>query len=343
MMRATTTGREFVARHGDERQASLFGEDSPARVAPCSVSTQHQTLARDLPAGIRLGTSSWAFPGWRGLVYGASYEPSQLAREGLEAYAHHPLLRSVGLDRTYYAALTREEFEKLAAVVDEGFRFLVKAPNVYTRPSTPPERGSGTRRWSDNPLYLDAEHATRNFVEPFAEGLGETAGPLVFQFSPIPRWKLGDPSLFAERLGTFLRALPRGPLYAVEIRNPEVLVPAYAEALDAAGAAHCFNVHPTMPAIARQREALGDAGQPAAVVRWMLGHGQPYEDAKSRYAPFDRIVDPDPESRRSIAELCLDAARSRRPSWVIVNNKAEGSAPESVFELAELMARLLRR
>jgi uncharacterized protein YecE (DUF72 family) len=306
------------------------------------VSTQHASLAQNLPAGIRCGTSSWAFPGWKGLVYREAYEKSRLAQAGLEAYARHPLLRSVGLDRTYYAALPREEFEKLARAVGEGFRFLVKAPSVYTRPSTPPERGSATRRWADNPLYLDAEHATRSFVEPFAEGLGEAAGPLVFQFSPIPRWKLGEAARFAERLGVFLSALPKGPLYAVEIRNPELLVPDYAEALESAGASHCFNVHPTMPLIARQREVLEGAGQGATVVRWMLGHGQPYQDAKSRYAPFDRIMDPDPENRQAIAELCVDAARTKRPAWVIVNNKAEGSAPESVFKLSELMVRLVR-
>ncbi len=331
-----------MPRRGDDRQGNLFGDASPAGVAPAEASDAQHRLARGLPAGIRCGSSSWAFPGWKGLVYGDAYDQTRLAREGLAAYAQHPLLRSVGLDRTFYAAIPREEFEALAAAVGDGFRFLVKAPNLYTRASTPPERGSSTRRWTDNPLYLDAEHATRSFVEPFAEGLGDAAGPLVFQFSPIPRWKLGDPARFADRLGAFLRALPRGPLYAVEIRNPELLGPAYVEALDSGGAAHCFNVHPTMPSVAQQREALGSASQPATVVRWMLGHGQPYEDAKSRYAPFDRIRDPDPDSREEIAELCVGAARARRPAWVIVNNKAEGSAPESVFKLTELMVHLLK-
>ena len=29
-------------------------------------------LAAAMPSGVRLGTSSWAFPGWRDIVYGAT-------------------------------------------------------------------------------------------------------------------------------------------------------------------------------------------------------------------------------------------------------------------------------
>jgi hypothetical protein len=56
----------------------------------------------------------------------------------------------------------------------------------------------------------------------------------------------------------------------------------------------------------------------------MLGHGQEYEAAKARYAPFDRIVDPDPAARAAIVGVVRQALDARRPAYVIVNNKAEG-------------------
>jgi hypothetical protein len=66
----------------------------------------------------------------------------------------------------------------------------------------------------------------------------------------------------------------------------------------------------------------------------MLGHGRGYEEARDLYAPFDRLAAPDPESRASIAELVRRAVRAAKEGLVIVNNKAEGSSPLSIVELA---------
>jgi hypothetical protein len=78
--------------------------------------------------------------------------------------------------------------------------------------------------------------------------------------------------------------------------------------------------------------------QPALVVRWMLGHGRGYEEARELYAPFDRLAAPDPESRESIAALLRRAVRAGKEGVVIVNNKAEGSSPLSIVELARAVA-----
>ena len=84
---------------------------------------------------MRLGTSSWLFPGWTGLVFaprsGRPAPEQVLARHGLPAYAAHPLLRTVSLDRTFYAPLTPEEFAAYAAQVPATFRFVVKAPAAF--------------------------------------------------------------------------------------------------------------------------------------------------------------------------------------------------------------------
>jgi uncharacterized protein YecE (DUF72 family) len=296
-------------------------------------------LARRLPPRLYLGTSSWAFPGWQGLVYDRAATASQLARDGLAAYAQHPLLRTVGLDRTFYAPIAAADFATYAAAVPDDFRFLVKAHAWCTRlyVSRP---GQGAARGGErNAFFLDPGYATEHVVGPCVEGLGGKAGPLLFQFSPHDVEALGGPGRFSERLHAFLVALPRGPLYAVELRNTALLTPAYQAALRRAAAAvgvcHCFNVHPSMPSIQAQRRMTPSADAPALVVRWMLHPGQRYEAAKTRYEPFDRIVDDDPGSRQAIAALCLEAAAAGRPAWVIANNKAEGSAPLTVCRLAE--------
>src|SRR5262249_50459060 len=170
------------------------------------------------------------------------------------------------------------------------------------------------------------------------EGLGEKAGPLLFQFPPQEAASLGGADAFAERLHGFLARLPRGPLYAVEIRNAELLRPAYFEALADAGACHCINAHPSMPDVASQAKLALEARPRALVVRWMLHRGFAYDAARERYAPFDRLVDEDAETREAVARACV---ASGVPAFVIINNKAEGSAPLSVFRLAGRLVELL--
>jgi uncharacterized protein YecE (DUF72 family) len=323
------------------RQLDLFGgtpgtpEVKPARdaeVAPAPTDPALAGLAARLPGGLRLGTSSWSFPGWSGLVFAGRHAEGELSRHGLAAYARHPLLRAVGLDRTFYAPMTPADLARHAAAVGPDFRFLVKASQLCTFPAL--RSGPGRGAPGPNPRYLDPAFARDAVVAPAVEGLGGRLGTLLFQFPPLPRGETRDPSRFTDRLAAFLEALPRGPLYSVEIRDRELLGPGYAAALASAGAAHGFTVHPSMPPLEEQARVVPVARQPALVVRWMLGHGRGYEEARDLYAPFDRLAAPDPESRDAVARLCAAAVAAGREGTVIVNNKAEGSSPLSLAELA---------
>ena len=115
------------------RQPGLFEEPvAPTRQKPAAgdvlPSLDTPLLgAPVLPPEIRLGTSSWFFPGWRGLVYEGVYPQPALSKKGLAAYAQIPLLRTVSLDRTFYAAITTIEYARYATQVPAGFSFVVKA------------------------------------------------------------------------------------------------------------------------------------------------------------------------------------------------------------------------
>ena len=149
---------------------------------------------------------------------------------------------------------------------------------------------------------------------------------------------MGGRDSFIERLQRFLEALPEGPLYTIELRTPAFLTEAYALMLEATGATHCYNVHPAMASLERQLDTVRAFEQPALVMRWMLHAGLKYQVAKDRYQPFDKIVDEDPDSLERIAVAALDALVAEKNVFVVVNNKAEGSSPLSVFRLAERIA-----
>ena len=249
-----------------------------------------------------------------------------------------PSIRSCGpsgFDRTYYRPMTTAQFADYAAQVPETFRFLVKAHEYCTLAGFGDHPRYGTRRGQPNRLFLDPHYATQEVVGPFTDGLKDKAGPLLFQFSPQDDARLAGSGSFVERLYQFLDRLPRGPLYAVELRNSTLFTPEYIDALSAIGACHCLNGHPSMPPIREQAALVQPERGRAVVVRWMQARHLSYQAAKQKYAPFNRIVDADPISRRAIAELCLDSSVRQQPSYVIVNNKAEGCAPLSIVQLAQ--------
>ena len=326
-----------------DSQLGLFPDDVPAArpagVGPATPPAPLAALASRIPPGVRLGTSSWSFPGWQGIVYDKQASEEMLAREGLTAYAAHPLLRTVSIDRSFYRPLSADQFRSYADAVPSDFRLVVKADRLVTSPVDPDARGVRTA----NPRFLDPIYAAEEVVAPTLDGLGPKAGPIVFQFPPIPPNLVGGRSAFLERLHRFLVALPRPCLYAVELRTPAFITEAYARLLENTGVAHCYNVHPASAPLARQIELIHPYQQPALVVRWMLGSGLEYVAAKERYEPFDRLVDEDLPSRELIARTVLDATLAERDAFVIANNKAEGSAPLTLFRLAERIANWERR
>jgi uncharacterized protein YecE (DUF72 family) len=311
-------------------QGDLFGAGSP-QIGVAELAPETRELAARLPAALRLGTMSWNYPGWRGVVYAANAPQRSLSALGLTAYARHPLLRTVEIDRTYYEPLPADAFRAYAVQVPDDFRFIVKAHDACVLVRFPPHARYGARAGQPNPLFLDPEHAARAVVAPAIEGLGAKLGVVMFQFPPQD---VGTGAGFASRLGAFLSALPKGPAYAVELRNADLVSAAYGEALAAAGAVHVHNVWSSMPSIAEQARRLPPATRRPLFVRWLFPRGDSYEAAGSRYEPFSRLVDEDRGSRAAVADLVTRALAHDVPAIVTVDNKAEGCAPESITRLA---------
>lgn len=324
--------------------ADLFGDEplpaantvvsKPARkptgrIGPAEPAPEIIALAARTSKQLYLGTSSWYFPGWAGFVYDRAAPEARVSREGLSAYAQHPLLRSVSIDRAFYQPLNHGDYTRYAAQVGDHFRFTVKAYRGITDPQM---------EGAYNPLFLDATYAREAILTPFLEGCGVKAGVWVMQFSPeLPRRARCTAREFAQRLGDFLGALQSPIPVAVEIRDSELLTPDYFAALQANAAVHCVNVHPLGLPLIEQVRRIGHRPEPL-VIRWMLHAGFAYEQARERYSPFDRLVDEDPATRAIVAKLARRALDAGGTVYVIANNKAEGSAPLTLFKLAEGIA-----
>jgi uncharacterized protein YecE (DUF72 family) len=328
-------------------QDSLFDERPGAIVRATAFAPELSALAATLPPNLRLGGSSWSYPGWAGLVWDKEYPETTLSRYGLAAYARHPLFRTVSLDRSFYKPLSVSQYATYAAQVPEDFRFVVKAPSIVTDASIRDESGRGMKV---NGSFLDPRVALHSCIDPVLQGLGDKLGALVFQISPLPYAMLDDMSEQIARLHTLLSTIPDlrtavpGAVVAVEVRDPQWLTPAFTAALRAVGATYCLGLHAKMPPIAEQLPILRALWPGPLVCRWNLNPlygAYGYEDAETQYEPFDRMQDPDVATRLALARVIAGTVGRGQNAYVTLSNQAEGCGPLSAIELAKAVRDLL--
>jgi uncharacterized protein YecE (DUF72 family) len=329
-------------------QPSLFpaeADDSPgkkARAAPGdarpggpaeALEARYARLRRvadGLPPGVRFGTSSWSFPGWRGLVYASPGPAARLSRDGLREYARHPLFGTVGVDRSYYAPVPDEDFRRYTAQLPAGFPCCCKAPARVTS-ALQPGRGSP----APNPDFLSADRLAADLLEPVGRAFRAHAGPFILQFPPLLRRSGLDPGAFVDALDRFLDCLPRDFQYAVEVRDRPVLGGAYARALARHGVAHVYTAWTAMPLPGDQAGIVPVETMPFVMVRLLLRPGSTYAQQRDAFAPFDRLVAPDEPMRAQVVDLVGRGVAAGTPACFLVDNKAEGSAPLTIEALAE--------
>ena len=287
-----------------------------------------RALAAKVPEQILFGTSTWTYPGWAGLVYHRHYPKSAPAARMLEEYARFPLFRTVGIDSSFYRPPSANTLEAYRKALPAGFPCVSKVWEQITVHTY-----SGLRdgpRGELNPDYLNAELFLSEMYEPYQRHFEDHAGPFVFEFQATSRL---DPQQFANRLDEFFGKLPRERQYGVEVRNEEFLTAAYFAVLREHGVAHVFNSWTRMPTIGTQLDMAESITSTFMVARVLLRPGMNYDEAVDAFSPYDRIREPNLEMRSDITRL-IDRARAMRiPAYILVNNRAEGSAPQTIMEI----------
>lgn len=330
-------------------QLGLFGAPT---IEPL-VTDEDRDLAGRIPSFVRFGTSSWSYPGWAGIVWQGTPTEPELARAGLAAYARHPLFRTVGLDRTYYRPLRDEDLAAYLGQLEVArakapdlppFRVVSKVWSEITTavPRTTPKDSTTPKV---NPFFLDADRFRSEVLAPYAR-VGAT-GPFVFEITPMPRDTF-TPDAFVAKVERFLSQRPSGHRWAFELRNAELFTPRYIDMLHAHGAAHVFNYWTAMPSLRVQlRAVVGSARKrlPRLVVmRLMLPPFTKYETRENDFRPFDRIREVQYDMRDDVVQILRAAAEhGSGEAFVLVSNKAEGSSPLTIRELAKMTIREFER
>lgn len=311
---------------------------------PIDLPTYRRQLADLATHGLYLGTSSWKYEGWRGMIYEeqryltrGKWSQAKFERECLAEYS--ATFPTVCVDAGYYQFPTEPYLAGLSAQVPDGFQFGFKVTDEITIKTFPNLPRFGPRAGRPNPFFLDADLFRRSFLSP-CEGHRAKIGPLIFEFSTFHKGDFEHGRDFMAALDQFLGNLPRGWNYAVELRNKGWLQPEYFAMLRSHNVAHVFNSWTRMPAVPEQIALEGSETADFTVARLLLRPGRTYELAVKTFQPYKEIQDPNVELRDAIAILIGKGFKLTRKGWIYVNNRLEGSAPYTIEAILAGLVRL---
>jgi uncharacterized protein YecE (DUF72 family) len=291
-------------------------------------------LAALAQQNIFIGTSSWKYEGWLGQIYSRGryltrgrFSQKLFNDECLREYAEtFPIVCG---DFSFYQFPSPDYWRKLFGSAPSTLQFAFKVPEDVTVKQFPRHPRYGPRAGDDNPSFLDAPLFQSAFLDLLAPYRPRVAA-LIFEFGSFAKQCYPDVGAFLGELDPFLAALPPDFRYAIEIRNPDFLSQQYFACLRSHRVAHVFNAWTRMPEIGVQMRLPDSQTADFNVTRALLRHGRAYEDAVAKFTPYTRVQDPNPQARDALRLLIARSRQRHEPSYIFVNNRLEGNAPETI-------------
>jgi uncharacterized protein YecE (DUF72 family) len=283
--------------------------------------------------GVFLGTSSWKYPGWRGMLYEddryiwrGAFSETRFDRLCLAEYAE--VFKTVCVDAAYYKFPDHRYLQNLVSQVPDDFKFTFKVTDDITIKKFSNLPRFGRRAGKPNANFLNADLFTSAFLSP-CEPFQKQIGLLIFEFSHFYPEDFARGRDFVAALDQFLERLPKGWAYGVEIRNHNFLHPDYFAMLARHGVAHIYNSWGEMPSVSAQLAMPGSLTTPAfSGVRLLLKPGRKYQQAVDLFSPYNQLKEPYEEARAAAANLIKQILSSGtgRKLFLYVNNRLEGNA-----------------
>lgn len=299
-------------------------------------------LAKLADRGVYVGTSSWKYAGWQGMLYDRAryvwqgrYSELRFQRQCLAEYA--TVFKTVSVDAAYYRFPDRRFLEELVSQVPADFRFALKVTDQITIKRFPNLARFGPRAGEPNPNFLNADLFASAFLGP-CEPYRNQVGLLMFEFSRFYPRDFARGRDFVEALDQFLSQLPPGWPYGVEVRNPNLLHPDYFAVLARHRVTHIYNAWAQMPPVQEQRALPGSRTVPDLVAaRFLLAPGRSYEAAVRAFSPYNRVQEVNQAGRKAGADLIKEVLDSAVPTraFIYVNNRFEGNALETIAAMLE--------
>jgi uncharacterized protein YecE (DUF72 family) len=260
---------------------------------------------------IRIGTSAFTAEGWVGSFYPEGMQP----RDFLSYYATK--FNTVELDNTFYRTPALSTVEGRNLKTPPEFIFAAKIPQAITH-----ER-----------VLVDCEDDLKHFLKTM-DVLGHKLGPLLFQFGYFNKSAFKSQTEFLARLKPFLKKLPKGYQFAVEIRNKNWIDARYAELLRENNVTMALIDQSWVPRPWELKQKIDLATTDWTYVRW-LGDRKGIE---AETKTWDKVI----VDRRSDLKNWVDVLKQMMNTKKIVkmfafaNNHYQGHGPATVKLFTQL-------
>ena len=271
---------------------------------------------------MRIGTCSWKYDSWRGLIY-----PEFGEFNYLDEYSKK--YNTVEIDQWFWSLNKDKAILPKPNVVEEynsftpdDFRFTIKMPNSLTL--THYYKSS-----NQNPFFLSPD-----LMETFCdsiEPIWEKIGMLMFQFEYLNKQKMNSLSNFVKFFDDFLNSINLQLPIGIEIRNPNYLNSEYFSFLQQNKITPVFLQGYYMPLITEVYEKHRNLINDQIVIRL---HGYDRKGIEGKTNNFwDTIIEPKDNELKNIVRMLTDLQSKNVDIYMNVNNHYEGSAPLTIDKL----------
>jgi uncharacterized protein YecE (DUF72 family) len=260
-------------------------------------------------ASIHIGTSAFTAAGWEHTFYPAEMKPA----EYLTFYATK--FDTVEVDSTFYRAPSAGTVNGWARKVPEGFILAAKVPQKITHEK----------------VLQDCDEDLKYFLETM-DLMGDKLGPLLFQFGYFNKTAFKSGDEFLARLKLFLKKLPKGYKFALEIRNKQWLTAQFFDLLREHKVAYALIDQVWMPRASEIFEKFDPITADFTYIR-LLGDRKGIEQ-KTRV--WDKVIVDRSKDLKSWVDVCERTTRRGVRTFVYINNHFSGHAPATVESFRKL-------
>ncbi len=186
-------------------------------------------------------------------------------------------------------------------------------------------------------VLVDCDDDMAQFLKVM-DALGEKLGPLLFQFGYFNKKAFVGVNDFLARLRPFLKKLPKGHKFAVEIRNKNWVVPQFVETLRERGAALSMIDQAWMPRPAQWFEKLDPITTDFTYFCWLGDRKGIEEQTKT----WDKVIVDRSRNLAEWVEVLKTVHKRKIQIFAYANNHYAGYGPATVEMFQDLWRRAVK-
>ncbi|MBE2281747.1 MAG: DUF72 domain-containing protein [Ignavibacteriaceae bacterium] len=282
---------------------------------------------------LKIGTCSWNYDSWTGLVYSGLPGSNYLTE-------YSSIYNTVEVDRWFWSLFppgkvvlpNLKDVNDYFSAVNKDFRFTIKAPNSISLTHFYSRDTGGTL--IENPNFLSPE-LYEKFLKSI-EPLHPVTGVIIIQFEYLNKQKMGSQNEFLQLLEKFAESVDKSIKIGIEIRNPNYLNKKFFETLNRTGFIPVFLHGYFMPDALKVIRDFANYIPGTAVLR-LHGPDRTGIEKKTKNI-WNEVVEPKDFEIGTIAEVVRELLEREIELYINVNNHYEGSAPLTIEKIKTAIA-----